>query len=443
MLPLQQFQDFIEQQQLFVQGNRILLAVSGGKDSVLMLHLFKAIGVDVGVAHCNFNLRADEAQRDESFVALLVKNLGLPFYVTHFDTKKYAADNKISTQMAARDLRYHWFEEIRLSEQYDYIALAQHQNDAVETVLINLTRGTGISGLHGILPKRDRLIRPLLFLNRQQIEELVTANNIGFVEDSSNASTHYTRNKIRLQVVPHLQEINPNLEKTFAENISRFAELETFLNVQVQKLADKILNKRLDGIYISLSEITRLNPQKLLLYELLKPFGFGEHVIQEILDSLKSPSGTHFFSSTHQAIINRNDLVIVEKNVLVTANQFIHPATESIVFADHEITLAFTEEIKFEYNPNKAFVNADKLIFPLVLRNWQNGDKFIPLGMRSLKKVSDYFIDEKVPLHLKNTTPILVNGNGEIVWIAGMRQDNRYKLTTATKKVAIFELKIK
>jgi tRNA(Ile)-lysidine synthase len=443
MLPLQQFRDFIEQQKLFVQGNRILLAVSGGKDSVLMLHLFKAIGVDVGIAHCNFNLRADEAQRDESFVALLAKNLELPFYVTHFDTKKYAAENKISTQMAARDLRYNWFEEIRTTQGYDYIALAQHQNDAVETVLINLTRGTGISGLHGILPKRDRLIRPLLFLNRKQIEEIVRNNNIDFVEDSSNASTNYTRNKIRLQVVPHLQEINPNLEKTFAENISRFAELETFLNVQVQKLESKILNKRADGIYIPLDEIAKLNPQKLLLYELLKAFGFGENVVQEILDSLKALSGTHFFSSTHQAIINRRDLVIVEKNTSVTSNQFIHPTTEKIAFGNDEISLRFTDEVKFEVNLNKAYVNADKLIFPLVLRNWQNGDKFIPLGMRNPKKVSDYFIDEKVPLHLKSTTPILINGNGEIVWIAGMRQDNRYKLTTATKKVAIFELKIK
>jgi tRNA(Ile)-lysidine synthase len=443
MLPVKQFQDFIEQQQLFVRTNKILLAVSGGKDSVLMLHLFKAIGVDVGVAHCNFNLRADEAQRDESFVALLAKNFGLPFYVTHFDTKKYADENKISTQMAARDLRYNWFEEIRRTEGYDYIALAQHQNDAVETILINLTRGTGISGLHGILPKRDLLIRPLLFLNQQQIDELVRVNDLDFVEDSSNASTKYTRNKIRLQVVPYLQEINPNLEKTFAENIARFAELETFLNIQVQKLAVEILNKRNDGIYISLDEISKLNPQKLLLYELLKPFNFGENVVQEILDSLKALSGTHFFSSTHQAIINRNDLVIVEKNTSVTANQFIHPTTESITFANDEVLLTFTEEVKFEVNLNKAFVNADKLIFPLVLRNWQNGDKFIPLGMRNLKKVSDYFIDEKVPLHLKSVTPILVNGNGEIVWIAGMRQDNRYKLTTATKKVAIFELKIK
>ncbi|WP_431292855.1 tRNA lysidine(34) synthetase TilS [Pedobacter sp. P26] len=264
---------------------------------------------------------------------------------------------------------------------------------------------------------------------------MVRVNNLDFVEDSSNASTKYVRNKIRLQVVPHLQEINPNLEKTFSENIARFAELETLLNIQVQKLAVEILNKRNDGIYISLDEISKLNPQKLLLYELLKPFNFDENVIQEILDSLKALSGTHFFSTTHQAIIDRNDLVIVEKNTTVTANQFIHPTTESIAFANDEVLLTFTEEVKFEVNLNKAFVNADKLIFPLVLRNWQNGDKFIPLGMRNLKKVSDYFIDEKVPLHLKSVTPILVNGNGEIVWIAGMRQDNRYKLTSATKKL--------
>jgi len=443
MLPLQQFRDFIEQQQLFTGGNRILLAVSGGKDSVLMLHLFKAIGVNIGVAHCNFNLRADEAQRDEHFVALLASNLGLPFYVTHFETKKYAARHKISTQMAARELRYNWFEEIRSAEGYDYIALAQHQNDAVETVLINLVRGTGISGLHGILPKRDKLIRPLLFLNRQQVNEIVAKNNIGFVEDSSNLSTNYTRNKLRLQVVPHLQEINPYLEKTFTENIGRFAEIETFLNLEVQKWRDKILDKRADGIYIDLKDIASLNPQKLLLYELLKPFGFSENVVQEILDSLKALSGTHFFSVSHQAIINRNNLVIVAKDAVVIANQFIHPDTASIVFKNNEITMAFSSDVKFDGDAARAFVNADKLIYPLVLRSWQNGDKFIPLGMRNAKKVSDYFIDEKLPLHLKSTTPILVNGNGEIVWIAGMRQDNRYKLTPATKKVAIFELKIK
>ena len=440
MLPLSQFQDFIQQHELFASGNKILLAVSGGKDSVLMLHLFKAIGVNIGVAHCNFNLRADEAQRDENFVKLLAETLDLPFHITHFDTKKYAVENKISTQMAARDLRYTWFEEIRVANQYDYIALAHHQNDAIETVMMNLIRGTGISGLHGILPKRNHLIRPLLFLNSEQIKSIVTKENISFVEDSSNLSTNYTRNKLRLQVIPHLKEINPNLEKTFADNIARFAELENLLELEVAKLQAKILIRKTDGLYIALNEIAKLNPQKLLLYELLKHYHFTEHVVEEIILSLTALSGTHFFSTTHQAIINRNDLVIIEKNTDSLLNEFMHPATKKISFGGHTISLEYSTVTKFEMNVAKAFVNADQLIFPLVVRKWQNGDKFIPLGMHMLKKVSDFFINEKVPVHIKHSTPILINGNGDIIWIAGMRQDNRYKLTTATKKVAIFEL---
>ncbi|NTE03375.1 tRNA lysidine(34) synthetase TilS [Agrobacterium tumefaciens] len=440
MLPLSQFQDFIKQYELFASGNKILLAVSGGKDSVLMLHLFKAIGVNIGVAHCNFNLRADEAQRDENFVKILAETLDLPYHITHFDTKKYAIENKISTQMAARDLRYAWFEEIRATHQYDYIALAHHQNDAIETVLINLIRGTGISGLHGILPKRGHLIRPLLFLNSEQIERIVSEENISFVEDSSNLSTNYTRNKLRIQVIPHLKEINPNLEKTFADNITRFAAIENFLDLEVTKLQAEIIIKKTDGLYIALDEISKLNPQKLLLYELLKPYHFTEYVVEEIIAGLRALSGTHFFSSTHQAIINRNDLVIIEKNTDNLLNEFIHPATKKISFGGHTISLDYSTVTKFEMNVAKAFVNADQLIFPLVVRKWQNGDKFIPLGMHMLKKVSDFFINEKVPVHIKHSTPILINGNGDIIWIAGMRQDNRYKLTTATKKVAIFEL---
>ncbi|UKT62932.1 tRNA lysidine(34) synthetase TilS [Pedobacter mucosus] len=443
MLPLPQFQDYVAKQGLFVKGDRILLAVSGGKDSVLMLHLFKAIGVDVGVAHCNFNLRAIEAERDENFIRQLAESLNLPFYVTHFDTKKYALENKISTQMAARDLRYSWFEEIRVSYGYNYIALAQHQNDAVETVLINLVRGTGISGLHGILPKKNKLIRPLLFLNRKEIDEIIINQNLDFVEDSSNLSTNYTRNKLRFKVVPHLQEINPSLEKTFNENIARFAEIEEYLHLQVEKLTSEIIKKKFDGIYIPLEEIAKLKPQKLLLFELLKPYNFTENVIEDMVNSLKSLSGTQFFSATHQAIINRNDLVIVASDSKIALNQFIDQTAEQVIFGEDEITLSFSTDIKFEINKDKAYVNADQLIFPLLLRNWKNGDKFIPLGMRKFKKVSDFFIDEKVPLHLKSQIPLLINGNGEIIWIAGKRQDNRYKLTTATKKVAIFELKIK
>ncbi|WP_316801767.1 tRNA lysidine(34) synthetase TilS [Pedobacter nototheniae] len=442
MLPLQQFQDFISKEQLFTKDDKVLLAISGGRDSVLMLHLFKALDIGVGVAHCNFNLRGEEAQRDEHFVKMLSNSFDVPFYVTHFETKKYAAENKISTQMAARDLRYQWFETIRKTQGYNYIALAQHQNDAVETVLINLIRGTGISGLHGILPKRDFLIRPLLFLKRAEIDQLIEDHHIDFVEDGSNLSTDYTRNKLRLQVVPHLKEINPNLENTFAQNIARFSEIETFLKTQVENLSIKLLKNKADGVYISLNDIAGLKPQHLLLFELLKPFNFSSLVVDEILLSVDGLSGKHFFSESHQAIIDRTHLIIVKKNRVNESHQIIHPATEKMAFLDNEIKISFSENLTFETVKHKAFADLDKLIFPLIIRSWQQGDKFIPLGMRNFKKISDFFIDEKLPLHLKETTPLLINGNGEVIWVAGMRQDNRYKLTKATKKVAIFELKI-
>ncbi|WP_231459104.1 MULTISPECIES: tRNA lysidine(34) synthetase TilS [unclassified Pedobacter] len=443
MLPLKQFQEFINQHKLFTSGNKILLAVSGGKDSILMLHLFKALGVNIGVAHCNFNLRADEATRDEHFVKMLSASLNLSFHLTQFDTKKYAAEHKISTQMAARELRYQWFEEIRVQHGYDYIALAQHQNDAVETVLINLVRGTGISGLHGILPKRDKLIRPLLFLTRAEINALVDEHDISFVEDSSNLSTNYTRNKIRLDVIPHLQQINPNLEHTFEQNINRFSQLEEFLILSVKRLSLQIVQHKKDGIYIAIKDIDALEPQNLLLFELLKPYHFTDQVVADLISNLHKQSGLKFLSATHQAIIDRDFLIISKLDDGFHQHKMIHQQETDFYFGDYHFSLNFSNEINFMTDKRVVYVDAQNLVFPMVMRNWQNGDKFIPLGMQNFKKLSDFFIDEKVPLHLKGKIPILINGNGDIIWIAGFRQDNRYKLTKATKKVAIFEVKIK
>lgn len=442
MLPLQEFKNYIKQHALFMQKSKVLLAVSGGKDSVLMAHLFKQSGYNFGIAHCNFNLRGDEAKRDENFVIDLAKHLDAPLHIIHFETKKYANEHKISTQMAARDLRYAWFQEIRVKHKYDVIALAQHRNDAVETVLINLIRGTGISGLHGILPKRDNLIRPILFLSRADIDQYVDESKFGFVEDSSNASSNYTRNKLRLQVIPHLREINPNLEQTFAENMERFSEIELFLNQQVEILRNRICKKQSDGMYISIAEIENLSPKKLLLFELLKPFGFASVVVNEILKSLSSQSGTHFFSETHQALINRTDLIVSPKMEKQEGEiQFIHPETTEVKIFDKMIQIAFSHKIEFDKDINKAFIDADELIYPLKIRAWQVGDKFKPIGMQGYKKLSDFFIDKKIPLHLKNSIPIIENANGDIIWLAGLRQDNRYKITSNTKKVVIFELK--
>jgi len=441
MLPLEQFTAYIKRNALFTKGDKILLAVSGGKDSVLLAQLFKLSNYKFSIAHCNFNLRGDEAQRDESFVKLLAATLDVPFYVTHFDTKGYANEHQISTQMAARDLRYQWFEKVRKEGGYDYIALAHHQNDSIETLLLNLTRGTGISGLHGILPKRDKLIRPLLFLSRQQIDDLIESENIAFVEDSSNETTKYARNKIRLNVIPQLRDINPNLEQTFAQNIKRFAETEEILRQVVEQKRDEIARVENGGVCFSIEQIKSLHPQKLLLFELLSPYHFTDSVIDEILESLTKQSGTSFYSSTHRATINRDDLMISAlPKEKVLDHHFMHPQDEFVKVEGQKISLYYTDSNLVEDNCNKAFVDFDKLIFPLVIRFKQDGDRFMPLGMKQFKKLSDFLIGNKIPLPQKEKIPLLINGNGEIIWVAGLRQDNRYKVNATTKKVAIFEL---
>jgi len=441
MLPIQNFKDFISHNALFTSNDKILLAVSGGKDSVLMAHLFKLAGFDFGIAHCNFSLRADESQRDESFVRMLAGSLDVPFYVTHFKTKEYAAKQRISTQMAARELRYNWFEETREANDYTFIALAQHQDDAIETVLLNLTRGTGIAGLHGILPKRDKLIRPLLFLSREQINKLISYNNIEFVEDSSNSSVDYARNKVRLKVIPHLKEINPNLELTFEQNIQRFAETELVLQNAVSELKRDLLIEKKDTIHLSIDKVKALKPQRLLMFELLRPFGFSELVVIELLQALDKQSGTSFYSNSHRITIDRDDLILSPVKEDHQQIAFIHINDKNVALRNHELFMSFNDEPYFERNTHKAFIDADKLLYPLVVRGWQSGDKFMPLGMKTYKKLSDFFIDEKVPLVEKDNVPVLVNGNGEVIWLGGMRQDDRYKVTSTTKKVAIFDLK--
>lgn len=440
MLPLQQFLAYIKKNALFKPEDRILLAVSGGRDSVLMAQLFKLAGLEFSIAHCNFNLRGDESQRDEAFVRLLAANLEVPFYVIHFDTANYARTHQVSTQMAARELRYGWFEKLRAEIGYDYIAVAHHQNDSIETLLLNLTRGTGISGMHGILPKRDKLIRPLLFLSRQEVDELVEQNNIGFVEDSSNESNKYARNRIRLSVIPQLQEINPNLEHTFAQNIARFTEIEELLQLVVAQTRTALVRKQGNDHLIAIDKIKSLVPQKLLFFELLKPFHFSNAVVDEILAALDKQSGTSFYSPSHRVTVNRNELLISELETKNEGHCLVHPEDRKVQLGEQEIMLSYAQTNAYELDSHKAYVDVAQLIFPLVLRFRQDGDKFIPLGMKGFKKLSDFLIDSKIPLPQKEKIPLLINGNGEIIWVAGLRQDNRYKVNATTKKVAIFEL---
>jgi tRNA(Ile)-lysidine synthase len=440
MLPLQQFTDYVSEHQLFNGTDHVLLAVSGGKDSVLMAQLFKLAGYHFSIAHCNFNLRADEAQRDEAFVKLLAEQLEVPFYVAHFDTKGFAEQEGISTQMAARALRYRWFEELRQQHNYQYIALAQHQNDAIETVLLNLVRGTGISGLHGILPKRGHLIRPMLFLSRLEIDRLADENNLTYVEDSSNQSSKYARNKLRLQVIPHLREINPNLEETFVHNIARFAETEALLQQVVEQTRKLLFKVEGATVELSIEKVKQLNPQRLLFFELLKPFQFTTAVVNEVLSSLDKQSGTSFYSNTHRLTIDRGSFIITLKEQSAKEIFYLHAEGDILLPHGQKLSLKIVNEVDFSANKKLAYADAALLIFPLVLRYREDGDRFKPLGMKSFKKLSNFLVDEKVPLPQKDKVPLLINGNSEMIWIVGMRQDERYKVTARTKKVAIFEL---
>ena len=441
MLPLKQFTGFIDQNRLFDYNQTVLAAVSGGVDSVLMVHLLKAAGYQFAIAHCNFQLRGNDAMADQAFCKALANQNNVPFYTINFNTQQYAADNKISIQMAARELRYNWFEELRQQNQYAAIALAHHQNDAIETILLNLVRGTGIAGLHGILPKNGALVRPLLFLTRAEIEGIINDNGFAYVEDSSNASTKYARNKLRHEVIPKLRELNPALENTFQNNLERFKDLETLLELRVTELRTQLLKQVGDEIDISISAIKALNPQRLLLFKLLQPYGFNETMIDDIIGSLDKHSGRVFESAMFRLILDRDKLIItpLSKPIHLTVN--ISEDDQVVNYNGYKLNILHDEApVIIKDNPMAASVDTEKLIYPLSIRAWEQSDSFYPLGMKTRKKLSDFFIGLKIPVHQKTQIPLLINGNNEIIWIGGYRPDDRYKVTENTKKVTIFEL---
>ena len=442
MLPLKRLHSFIKQHALFQSEDRILLAVSAGRDSVLMVHLFKACGFDFGIAHCNFNMRAEDSVADELFTSDLAVEMNVPFFSTSFDTHDYASDHHISIQMAARELRYQWLEEIRNDFGFQYIALAHHQNDTMETMLLNLIRGTGVAGMHGILPKKDKLIRPLLFLTRDEIDEIIGQAAIAYRDDSSNQSTKYARNKIRLDIIPGLKELNPRLEHTFEANRKRFADLEILLDQRIAEIQQKCFRKVSDDEYeIDLPAIQELHPLNTLLYGLFHPFGFTETVLHDLARSWGGAPGKLFESSTHQLLLDRNRIILCKRKASKPPNTLVEPHTKLINWNKQNFgsKIVPVEEFQMRRDGQIAQLDLDMLQFPLSLRVWKNGDHFHPLGMKGMKKLSDFFIEQKLPLNRKKNIGILENKNGDIIWIAGFRIDDRYKVSGNTKKVFIFE----
>lgn len=442
MLPLSRLSSFIKEHALFLPDESVLLAVSGGRDSVLMARMFSAAGFKFGIAHCNFSLRDEESEKDMQFTSELASELGVPFYTTTFNTGAYAHDHRISIQMAARELRYKWLEQVRAGSGYAYIAVAHHQNDVIETMLFNLVRGTGISGMRGIAVKKGKIIRPLLFLTRQEIDRCVESSGIVFREDRSNESTKYARNKIRLEVIPLLRQLNPALEETFEANRKRFADLEVLLEKRLEELKRELFRPLEGGeTEISLAELKKLEPRDTLLYGLFQPYGFTGAVLNDLSRSWENEPGKVFSSASYDLVIDRDRLILVPKELDSPAAISIDKERILIGWHDQKFrsNMVPADGYRLKKETAVAQLDMDRLKFPLLLRSWTPGDYFYPLGMNGKKKVSDFFIEHKIPRHRKKYIGILENGNGDILWIAGMRLDDRYKITAETKKVFILE----
>lgn len=437
---LSAFQNHIKSNQLFQPTDKVLLAVSGGKDSMAMLHLFVAAKFNIGVAHCNFQLRDKAADEDELFVQQTCQQLNIPFHSIRFDTSEYTEKHKISTQMAARELRYNWFEEIKTTYHYHFIATAHHQNDVAETMLINLTKGSGLSGLHGIKAKNNNVIRPLLCFTSDEIQQYISKHQISYREDQSNASVKYVRNKIRHEVLPKLAEINPNIIETLNETARHFSATENILMQKIEAEKKRCFTTEKELIKINIEHLQQLHPLTTYLYYFLSPYHFNFDDCEQIALSLNGNSGKQFFSTTHQLIKDRAFLLLSPK----TANQsepiIIHTIND---FPKSPINITFelieNKAPTFKTAKNIAYLDADKINFPLCFRKWKEGDRFTPFGMKSKKKLSDYFIDEKFSIPEKEATWLLTDKNDNIIWVVNSRTDNNFKVNSTTKTILFLE----
>jgi tRNA(Ile)-lysidine synthase len=430
------FENYIREKKLVTSNETVLVAVSGGIDSMVMLDLFqKSDKFNLVVAHCNFMLRGEESNKDELFIQGYCKENKLDLFVKSFDTTAFANEKGISIQMAARDLRYTWFEELAQENSISKIALAQHLDDQVETFFINLIRGTGISGIHGILPINGNLIRPLLFADRKMILQYQIENNIPFREDESNNSDKYLRNFIRHNISPQFEQLSPQFAFKLDENIARFKEVEDFYKTTIHNNLKQLSTEKNHQLFIDIEKLNSLEYPELHIREMLTEKGFNTDTINKVYQLLSQPiSGKYFNSETHELLFNRNQIIIRKKQ---NKNQ-----EEYLINIGENITNPFNislEQIDNNLNsykgkPNIAFLDFDKLIFPLKLRKWKKSDSFIPFGMTGRKKLSDFFIDKKLSNFEKEDIWILESGD-EIVWILGHRTDNRYRITKNTKHI--------
>ena len=428
---LHQFQNQLQINFPFLTGKKLLLAISGGIDSMVLLHLFQQSKFSIAIAHCNFQLRGIESFEDQKFVQTYAEENKIPFYSTIFDTSSFAEDYRISIQMAARELRYNWFYELLENENYDYILTAHHADDNLETFIINLSRGTGLDGLSGIPAINDRVVRPLLCFSRQEIETYAKQNGVLWREDSSNASTKYMRNKIRHDLIPVLKDINPDFLRSFQTTQAYLQEAQQMVADASILIYQQVAKEEQDQIHFNLKKLQQLPNYHSYLFQWLKNYGFSDW--SAINDLIESQSGKVVVSSSFRLLKDRTSLILSSQNEK-TNDCFYIEKDQNEVKIPLNMTLCKVSDISASSN-SSIFVDEDKLSFPLQIRKWQEGDFFQPFGMNGqTKKVSKLFKDEKLSLFEKESTWLLCS-NQEIVWVIGIRADDRFKIEESTKNI--------
>ena len=427
---LQKFQSHIFQNFPFLSGKKLLLATSGGLDSMVMVDLFHKLSFEIAIAHCNFQLRGVESFEDQNFVQNYAESNEIKLFVTQFDTEAFAKDYKLSTQVAARELRYNWFYELLETEEFDYVLTAHHADDNLETFLINLVRGSGLDGLTGIPAQNENVIRPLLIFSRQEIEQYAKENNIDWREDSSNALDKYLRNKIRHNLIPILKELNTDFLSSFHKTQVYLQESKTMVEDASIMVYQQVAKEIGEDIHFDLNKLQQLPNYKSYLYQWLREFGFSAW--DDIYDLVESQSGKQVFSNEFRLLKNRGFLILSPINIEDKKEEYYIFKDQKEI--DSPLNLSFSKVADIGIGSNRAiFVDEDKLHFPLVLRRWNEGDTFQPFGMEGKsKKVSKIFKDEKLSLIDKENTWLLCSDD-KIIWIIGIRQDERFKIEKTTK----------
>lgn len=433
---LKKFKQHLHQNFPFLEEGKLLIAISGGVDSVVLAHLCSQLNLNFSLCHCNFNLRGQESNDDEAYVKELAKNLKVPVYTTSFETEKYATKNKVSIQVAARELRYAWFYELLEKKDYEYVLTAHNTDDNLETFIINLTRGSGLEGFTGIPPINNKAVRPLLAFSRDDITLFAIKNEIDWREDKSNASIKYIRNKVRHKVIPILKEINPHVLESFQNTLEYLNESQSIINDATKNISQKIVSYEHNLLKLNCKKLNELPNKKAYLYQLLNTFGFTAW--NDVVDLVSGQPGKQVFSKTHRLLKDRNFLILTTTNESLTEKgPFLIKETSAEISHPIKLTILNTADSTPE-NKHQIIINKDLVTYPLSLKKWRHGDAMHPTGMTGSKKISQLFKDKKLSLLDKEKIWLLADAKDHIIWVIGLRQDRRFTADkTATNRLKI------